>query len=146
MTEIRAMTIADYDDAMALWQVTKGMGLSAADSREAISHYLERNPGLSFVARLEGGELAGAVLCGHDGRRGYLYHLAVRPDCRKQGLGRELADHCLAALRAEGIDKCHVFVRRSNVAGQSFWQRTGWIERNLVLMSRDLEGSKGHEP
>ena len=139
MIEIRAMTAADYDDALALWQAIEGLGLSAADSREAITRYLARNPGLSFVARDDGGALAGAVLCGHDGRRGYLHHLAVRPDCRGHGLGRELANHCLAALRAEGITKCHLFVKRSNVAGQSFWQRTGWTERNLILMSKDIE-------
>ena len=136
---IQAMTIADYEEALALWQATEGLGLSAADSREAIARYLARNPGLSFVARSEAGELVGAVLCGHDGRRGYLHHLAVRPDCRGQGLGRELCARCLAALRAEGIDKCHLFVRRANVAGQSFYQRSGWTERNLIVMSRDIE-------
>ena len=139
MIEIRAMTIADYDDALALWQAIEGLGLSAADSREAITRYLARNPGLSFVAHADTGELVGAVLCGHDGRRGYLHHLAVRPDCRGHGLGRDLAGHCLAALRAEGIDKCHLFVKRSNTAGQAFWQQTGWTERSLVLMSKDIE-------
>lgn len=139
MIEIQTMTIADYDDALALWKGTEGLGLSAADSREAITRYLARNPGMSFVARSDDGTLAGAVLCGHDGRRGYLHHLAVRSDCRGLGLGRALAERCLEALRAEGIDKCHLFVKRANIAGQSFWQRIGWMERNLVLMSRDIE-------
>jgi putative acetyltransferase len=139
MIEIRAMTIADYDDTLTLWNATEGLGLSAADSREAISRYLARNPEMSFVACGEDGTLVGAVLCGHDGRRGYLHHLAVRSDCRGHGLGRALAERCLEALRAEGIDKCHLFVKRSNAAGQSFWQHTGWTERSLVLMSRDIE-------
>ena len=139
MITIQAMTIADYDDALALWQATEGLGLSAADSREAITRYLARNPGLSFVARDDEGNLIGTVLCGHDGRRGYLYHLAVRSDSRGRGLGRSLAGHCLEALRRQGIEKCHAFVKRSNVAGQSFWQRTDWIERNLVLVSKDIE-------
>lgn len=139
MINIQTMTIADYEDALALWKGTEGLGLSAADTREAIIRYLARNPGMSFVAREEDGTLAGAVLCGHDGRRGYLHHLAVRSDCRGLGLGRALAERCLEALRAEGIDKCHLFVKRANVAGQSFWQRIGWTERNLVLMSRDIE-------
>jgi ribosomal protein S18 acetylase RimI-like enzyme len=155
MIEIREMTIADYDDAIALWQTTEGMGLSAADTREAIARYLARNPGMSFVARGEDGSLAGAVLCGHDGRRGYLHHLAVHTACRGQGLGSQLAGHCLAALRAEarpesagailaalqaeGIDKCHLFVKRDNPSGQSFWEKTGWYERtDLVLMSIDI--------
>lgn len=139
MIELHTMSIADYDEALALWQATEGLGLSAADSREAITRYLARNPGMSFVARADGGELVGAVLCGHDGRRGYLHHLVVRPGYRGHGLGRDLAEHCLAALRAEGIDKCHLFVKRSNIAGQTFWQRTGWTERNLILMSKDIE-------
>ena len=139
MIELHTMSMADYDEALALWQATEGLGLSAADSREAITRYLARNPGMSFVARADGGELVGAVLCGHDGRRGYLHHLVVRPDYRGHGLGRDLAEHCLAALRAEGIDKCHLFVKRSNIAGQTFWQRTGWTERSLILMSKDIE-------
>ncbi len=140
MIEIREMTIADYDDAIALWRATEGMGLSAADSREAIARYLARNPGMCFVARCEDGFLSGAVLCGHDGRRGYLHHLAVHTACRGHGLGRQLAERCLSALRAEGIDKCHLFVKRDNQSGQAFWQQTGWYERvDLVLMSKDID-------
>ncbi len=140
MIDIREMNISDYDDALALWKSTEGMGLSAADSREAIARYLERNPGMSFVARAENGELVGAVLCGHDGRRGLLHHLAVRRDCRGKGLGRKLAERGLAALRGAGIDKCHLFVRRDNPSGQSFWAQAGWYERtDLVLMSKDIE-------
>ena len=135
---IQEFGIEDYDAAIAIWKRTEGIGLSPADSREGIAVYLARNPGLSFIARANG-EVIGAVLCGHDGRRGYLHHLAVRTDCRGHGLGRALAEHCLAALRGEGIDKCHLFVKRSNAAGQAFWQRTGWTERNLVLMSKDIE-------
>ncbi len=140
MIEIREMTIADYDEAIALWRATEGMGLSAADTRESIARYLARSPGMSFVARGEDGSLAGAVLCGHDGRRGYLHHLAVHTACRWQGLGRRLTERCLAALRTEGIDKCHLFVKRDNTSGQSFWEKTGWYERvDLVLMSKDID-------
>jgi ribosomal protein S18 acetylase RimI-like enzyme len=135
---LREMEVDDYEDAFALWQVTEGIGLSEADSREAIARYLARNPGLSFVARAEDGTLAGAVLCGHDGRRGYLHHLAVRTGCRGQGLGRVLVDHCLAALQAEGIDKCHLFVKRNNPSGLEFWKKIGWSERSLILMSKDV--------
>ncbi len=139
MIEIREMTPADYDDAITLWKATEGIGLSAADSAEAIAGYLARNPGMSFVARAEDRTLAGAVLCGHDGRRGYLHHLAVRADCRGQGLGRRLSERCLAALRAAGIDKCHLFVKSDNPAGEAFWEKTGWYERtDLVLMSIDI--------
>jgi putative acetyltransferase len=137
--EIIAMTLSDYDDCLALWQATEGMGLSQADRRESIGRYLARNPGMSFVARGADGALLGAVLCGHDGRRGMLHHLAVRADCRSQGLGRALVACCMAALEQEGIDKCHLMVFEQNAGGRVFWQRTGWYERpELVLMSRNI--------
>ncbi len=133
---IRAMTIHDYDAVIALWQSTDGVGLSDADSREAIGRYLARNPGLSFTA-WDGDLLVGAVLCGHDGRRGYVYHLAVRPSHRRQGIGKALAARCLDALAAEGIDKCHLFVFAVNADAIVFWQRVGWEQRvDLVVMSR----------
>jgi putative acetyltransferase len=133
------MTIADYDDVIALWQVTEGVGLSEADSRPAIERYLERNPAMSFIARGPDGALAGAVLCGHDGRRGFLHHLAVRAGSRGQGIGTTLVQHCLAALRAAGIDKCHLFVFHQNETGKAFWSKIGWNERKtLFIMSKDI--------
>ena len=135
---IAEMSIADYEEVYALWAATQGIGLSAADERDAITRYLARNPGMSFVARDEQGRLAGAVLCGHDGRRGFLHHLAVRPDCRGHGTGRALAERCLAALSKEGITKCHLFVYGANQGGRAFWEKIGWNERTtLVIMSVD---------
>jgi putative acetyltransferase len=136
----RAMTIADYAEVMRLWETSEGIGLSSGDSPEAIARYLARNPGMSLVAIGEQGEVAGAVLCGHDGRRGYLHHLAVRPEYQRQGLGRALVDACLARLAQEGIDKCHIFVHRTNTVGQAFWQAMDWTERkSLIIMSKDIE-------
>ncbi len=136
--EIRAMRIADYDAVLSLWKVTEGVGLSKADERGAIERYLDRNPGMSFVA-LDGQKVVGAVLAGHDGRRGLLHHLAVSPSYRRLGIGRSLVDRCLLALKAEGIDKTHLFVFQTNSSGREFWRQIGWYERpELVLMSRDV--------
>lgn len=135
MIEIRELAILDYDAVMTLWRETPGVGLSAADNREAIAAYLLRNPGLSFAA-WDGPRLVGAVLCGHDGRRGYLHHLAVAPAYRRQHLGFELAERCLHCLRRCGIEKCHLFVYRNNLDAQLFWKSSGWAERpDLTLMS-----------
>ncbi len=132
-----AFTMQDYEAVYALWRETEGVGLSSADEPEQIARYLARNPGMSFVARA-GGEVVGAVLCGHDGRRGLLHHLAVRGDCRRQGIGAVLVKRCLEALHSQGIDKCHLFVFRSNQSGIEFWRSQGWDERlTLVLMSHD---------
>jgi ribosomal protein S18 acetylase RimI-like enzyme len=132
------MTIADYSEVLALWQVTENVGLSDADSREGTEVFLARNAGLSLVARHEG-RLVGAVLCGHDGRRGYLHHLSVAPDFRLQGLARDLIDRCLVGLARVGIQKCHAWVYAENLAGLEFWKRTGWTPRmELQVVSRDI--------
>jgi putative acetyltransferase len=135
---ISPFTISDYDEAYALWSVTPGIGLSSVDSRKAIQHYLDANPGSSFVAR-EDGRLVGAVLCGTDRRRGYLNHLAVASSHRGQNLGRELVAHCLTALKSKGIVKCHIFVYRNNMEGTAFWEKIGWKKRtDLDIMSIDI--------
>ena len=136
---IRAMTPADYDPVIALWLATPGIGLSEADEREAIGAYLARNPGLSLVA-VRGDVLVGAVLCGHDGRRGYLNHLAIAPAERGRGLGRALADRCLAGLGALGIAKASIVVFSANAEGQAFWRATGGTARDdLLVMQRVTE-------
>jgi len=135
---IQPMTIEDYDEVYALWQSSEGIGLSAADSRAGIARFLERNPGLAFVAR-RSPDLAGAVMVGEDGRRGYLYHLAVSPSHRRQGIGRSLVETCMAALRQRGIQKCHIFVYGANQAGLAFWDQLAFqLRPDLVIMSRDI--------
>lgn len=132
----------DYSQAYALWQRCEGIGLSSADSECAITTFLLRNPGMSFTARLDGG-LVGTALCGTDGRRGFLYHLAVDPTHRREGIGMELASRCLRALKAEGIGKCHIMVFKENQDGRKFWEKTGWkLRSDLVLMSAELTSEK----
>jgi putative acetyltransferase len=96
--EIRPFTMVAYDRVLALWQQCEGVGLSEADSRESIQAYLSRNPGMSFIATGDGA-VVGAVLCGHDGRRGYIHHLAVHPQSRRRSVGRRLVEQCLRALQ-----------------------------------------------
>ncbi len=138
---IQPFAIDEYDAVVALWQATEGVGLSGSDTRPKIAQFLERNPGLSFVA-YDGDLLAGAVLCGHDGRRGYIHHLAVRVSHRRRGIGRQLVERCLSALEAAGIDKCHLFVFAENQDAVDFWKDTGWVSRvELAMMSRRLKNA-----
>ncbi len=130
---INEMTMYHYPQALTLWQVSEGIGLSEADSPAGIARFLERNPGLSFVV-FDEQQLVGVVLCGHDGRRGYIHHLAVAATHRQQGLGRTLVQHSLAALKRIGIDKCHLFVFSENQTALQFWQRIGWTERVELRM------------
>ena len=136
--QIREMDILDYDPVYALWQVSEGIGLSDADSKEGIKRFLDRNPGLSFVA-CDGDKIVGAALCGHDGRRGYIHHLAVAQSHRKQGIGKSLVGRCMYALMRIGISKCHLFVFGDNQEAVQFWSKVGWTERvELMLMSQHL--------
>jgi N-acetylglutamate synthase len=127
--EIAEMTIEDYDEVAVLWRTTEGVGLDEdSDSREGIAACLARNPGLSHVARCEG-RMVGAVLCGHDGRRGYLHHLVVVPLHRHKGIGRAIVEACSTKLASIGIRKCNIVVFADNEPGVRFWTQIGWKHR-----------------
>jgi putative acetyltransferase len=135
---IRDMSIEDYESIYRLWKNVEGIGLSDADSKEGIKRFLERNPGLSFVAT-DGAQIVGAALCGHDGRRGYIHHLAVVNAYRRQGIGKSLVGRCMYALMRIGIAKCHLFVFDENQEAIRFWNKVGWTERvELMMMSQLL--------
>ena len=130
--QIRTMTPADYDAVYALWMASPNMGFNDLDdSRAGIARFLARNPNTSFVA-LEGGALAGVVLAGHDGRRGYIYHMAVAKAFRRRGVGTALAERCLEALKAEDIHKVALLAFRRNAAGNAFWEKLGFALREDV--------------
>lgn len=140
-TEITTFSIDLYDDVLALWQQCEGVGLSDADSRDSIQAYLTRNPGMSFVA-IADSKVVGAILAGHDGRRGYIHHLAVHPSCRRHGLGRKLVDRAISVLRSAGIQKAHIFIFNSNADGIAFWESVGWTPRNDIgVISKTIEPS-----
>jgi len=130
---IRTMAMDDYPAVYALWASLPGIGLhEGEDSREGMAYYLRRNPASCFVAEEEGA-LIGAVLCGNDGRRGYINHLAVAAEHQGKGLGRALVNACLAAMRKEGIQRCCFVVYRSNNAGNAFWDAIGSVRRDEAL-------------
>lgn len=133
MLAIRQMDISDYDSVISLWRDTENLSIRDADSKENIGLYLDKNPGLSFVAVIED-NVVGAVLVGTDGRRGYLQHLAVAPDYRKQGIGQSLVSESVKALDAIGIAKTHLFVLGDNMEAQGFYQSLGWYPRDEVRM------------
>lgn len=142
--EIRQMRIQDYEEVHRLWAGTPGMGLRSLDDSEGgISRFLTRNPNTCFVA-LNGDEVAGAILCGNDGRRGYIYHLAVHPSCRRKGIGRSLVDAVIGVLKEERINKSALVAFRSNDLGNSFWSALGFGERD-DLIYRDAALGAFHE-
>ncbi len=133
---INEMQAEDYCEMYKLWVNTPGMGLSDADSYENIQRFLLRNEGLSFVCRHEG-RIIGTILCGHDGRRGYLYHVAVEEQFRGQGIGKRLVETSLRRLKEEGCTKCHLFVKSNNITGNAFWSKIGWQKRDDIYVYSD---------
>lgn len=130
---IRKMTVNDYDALYQLWMGISGFGIrSIDDSREGIERFLKRNPSTSAVAINDDGQLVGSILCGHDGRTGYFYHVCVREDVRMHGIGKSMAAFCMDALREEQINKVALIAFSENKIGNTFWQDIGWDERTDV--------------
>jgi ribosomal protein S18 acetylase RimI-like enzyme len=139
--EIRPMTLLDIHAAIAIWKDSPGIVLRDDDSQAGIERYLTRNPKLSFVAA-QSLEIIGAVLCGHDGRRGYLQHVAVLPKFQNRGIGSALVDQVLLGLEQQGIQKAHVDVLTANTAGHLFWANYGWTKRtDIARYSLALNGA-----
>lgn len=136
---IRTMNISDYEKVYALWMSCKNMGFNNLDdSREGIERFLNRNPNTSFVAE-ENDIIIGIVLAGHDGRRGYIYHMAVNEDYRKQGIGKQLVEKSLSALKEEGINKVALLVFNRNEIGNAFWDKQGFIAReDITYRNKEL--------
>ena len=126
---IRTMTIEDYEGVYALWMSIKGFAIrSIDDSKEGVARFLLRNPDTSVVAE-EDGRIIGAILCGHDGRRGCLYHVCVRQECRMRGVGKAMVVFCMEKLKAEQISKVSLIAFTANDVGNAFWRRIGWTKR-----------------
>ena len=143
MTDFRVMTVADYDELYDLWLHTPGMGLNTLDdSREGIARYLRRNPATCFAAVADG-RIIGCILAGHDGRRGYIYHTAVLPEFRRQGIARSLVEHAMSALEQEGIHKVALVVFGRNALGNGFWEKIGFTVRDdLVYRNKSIHELK----
>ena len=130
---IRTMLISDYSKLLSLFKNTPGITVREADSKESILRYLDRNHNLNFVAVIDSNVIA-CVMCGHDGRRGYLQHLLVSPKYRNRGIGQMLFEKCLDNLEQIGIQKTHIFVLKNNTQANEFWSNQGWDMRDDINM------------
>ena len=133
MTNIRIMHIIDYEQVYSLWTSTPNMGLNNIDdSKEGIQKYLARNPNTCFVAE-KSGKIAGVILSGHDGRRGYIHHTAVSQNFQRQGIGASLVNTAMSALEREEITKVAFVVFEKNEKGNMFWESLGFSVRNDLV-------------
>lgn len=131
-SSIRKMTIEDFEEVHALWMEIHGFGIrSVDDSKEGVERFIRRNPTTSMVTVADG-RIIGAILCGHDGRRGCLYHVCVKEAYRKQGIGQKMVRACLQALAEEKINKVNLIAFQKNDVGNRFWQGLGWEYREDV--------------
>lgn len=133
MLKIREMRIEDYEEVFALWQITSKRALSKADEKQQIEKYLVRSDGMSQVAIIDG-KIVGTVLASHDGRRGFIHHMAVLPDYRRQRIGHSLAETAIKKIADQGIDKTHIFCYQNNETGQSFWRDFGFKKREDIFV------------
>ena len=135
---VRIMTIEDYEGVYALWKKIKGFGIrSIDDSKEGVARFLKRNPTTSVVAEKDG-RIVGSILCGHDGRRGCLYHVCVDEDYRRHGIGKRMVVFAMKALKEEKINKVSLIAFTENDIGNAFWNTIGWTER-LALNYYDFK-------
>ena len=137
--KIRSMRSSDYEQVYQLWLSCAGMGLNNLDdSKEGIDRFLTRNPETCFVAEEEA-RIIGVILAGNDGRRGYIYHTAVSPDCRRRGIAAELVNEAMDALSALGINKTALVVFCKNQEGNAFWEKIGFTAReDLVYRNKTI--------
>ena len=106
---IRNMTIDDYDSVNSLWHRIKGFVIrSIDDSREGVERFIKRNPNTCVVAE-EDGRIVGSILCGHDGRKGCMYHVCVDPDYRRKGIGKEITKKALDFLNLKKVTGIFMF-------------------------------------
>lgn len=133
MMKMRLLKISDYQSIYNLWENTSGMGLRSLDDSEAgIKRFLLRNPKTNFVAVVDE-KIVGVIMAGNDGRRGYIYHLAVQNEYRRRGIASALVKECLMALRTEEINKAALVVFSDNKSGNHFWKKLGFIERDDLV-------------
>jgi ribosomal protein S18 acetylase RimI-like enzyme len=137
-TETREFLIDDYQAAVELWKRVEGVEIAEGDDREGVAQFIARNAGLSRVA-IDRSTIVGVAVCGQDGRRGYIYHLAVDPNYRGRGLGKRLVDECLEGLRRLGLKRANIMVATDNPRGREFWSKCGWEELDGAIgMGIDL--------
>ena len=128
--KIRTMEETDYEKVYELWTTIHGFAMrSLDDSKEGVTRVLKRNQGLSVLAEADG-KVVGSILVGHDGRRACFYHVCVKEEYRKHGIGKAMATEAMMRLKAEGINKVQLVAFKDNDLGNGFWQAEQWIMRD----------------
>lgn len=136
----KEIKISQFKNLIEFWKQNEEIELTIGDSKDSLKNYLNRNSGMSYVCiDKKGKKIIGTILCGHDGRRGFIYHLAVSKKYRNKSIGKTLIKLSLSKLKSEGIKRCIIMVNDVNKSGKNFWEKIGWKKRNeLVMYSYNL--------
>jgi ribosomal protein S18 acetylase RimI-like enzyme len=135
--QVERAQLTDMVPMLDLWRATPGLGVGQGDEEKALKVFIERNPSTCLVLRINEG-LIGTVLGGFDGRRGYIYHLAVHPDYQGRGYGRMLLKQVINELKSLGALKIHLFVFRDNQPATKFYHHQGWeLRHDIQVFSWD---------
>ncbi len=129
---LRPLDVDDYHALVRLWTSVGWIDVRQTDTPEALEKFLQRNPACNFGV-YESDYLVGAVLAGHDGWRGYLYHMAVAPEFWGLGIGKQLVIAATEAIMLDGIPKVHCLVKRENTDARQFWESCGFVPRDELL-------------
>ena len=136
----RPMVIDDYEGAASLWRSDVGVQLRDSDSKTYVDGFLKRNLKTSFIAYIDE-RIIGVAMAGYDGRRGYLYHLAVDKDFRHRGVGKTLVGLVTDALEKVGMHKTLALVLQNNESAKEFWKALGWKTlEDLLVFERTTPG------
>jgi len=131
--------VEDYEVALDLWKRVDGLEIAEGDDKESVRAFLDRNPGLSRVATDGTDVVVGVALCGHDGRRGHIYHLAIEPNYAGQGIGKRLVNECMAGFEKLGLQRAIILVADDNARGLAFWKRCCWeVIDGAIAMGKDV--------
>lgn len=133
---MREFRVDDGVMVRAFWEAS-GIKIRPGDDDRSLAAFAERNPGLFLLALDEHG-LAATALGGWDGRRGWLYHVAVRPDQRRHGLGAQLVRTIEQRLRERGCPKVNLIVWDDNTAAMAFWTAAGYARATTVEFEKQL--------
>lgn len=124
-------------EVVALWRAC-GLVVSTGDPDGDIDRKLSYQPELFLIALVEE-RLAGTVMAGYEGHRGWINYLAVDPELQNRGIARELMRAAEVKLRDLGCPKINLMVRGTNTEVVEFYERIGYGREDRVVMSRRLE-------
>ena len=122
---------ADIKPMLYFWRSIPGLGVGLGDTESSLKAFLVRNPTTCLLLRVNGC-LMGTVLGGFDGRRGYIYHLAVHPDYQGRGYGKMLLSRVSGQLKDLGAPKIHLFAFGDNHTAEDFYLSQGWEKRRDI--------------